>query len=96
MKTQDYNLISLIILVLSSETPKHCVHMFLATIIILSWPAMLTRQKVTSKAPTKDNDPGAWLHQMDSVTRLIKISEERNTAMRVGLPLMEMARVMVQ
>ena len=53
-------------------------------------------QKKTSRAPTKVNAPGTCLHQRDSVTRVIRISVARNTAMRVGLSVMKIAETNVQ
>ena len=53
-------------------------------------------QAATSNEPSKDNKSGGLFHQMDSVMRLNKISMDRSMAIKVGLPVMEIAFVIVQ
>ena len=69
---------------------------WLAAATTQSWADMASTQAATSRAPRRDRVPGSSFHQTDSVTRLMRISVERKIAMRVGLLVMEMARVMVQ
>ena len=69
---------------------------WLAAATTQSWADMASTQADTSRAPRRDRVPGSSFHQTDSVTRLMRISVERKIAMRVGLLVMEMARVMVQ
>ena len=53
-------------------------------------------QAATRRDPSREMVPGGLAHQMDSVTRLIRISVERNMEMRVGFLVIETAKVTVQ